>query len=348
MRTSAPVSIIIEPGNPPRQTSNHVTAGAFSCALVVFSCVPNPIDERGIADAGRHPDSGMEGGTAADAGLLDAGTAPTDAGLPTCARTVSQFNSSPKVNAQSTSSWTCTPTTRLMTGNGIPDHPVTAGSFATPVGTQSLSVSFPLRPVFAASLTPRVRQATGYALNSVKFDPDTAATCVSAATSTMNGNGCVMVMGQDPWRVEAIGGSFVFGTDENNAHTQPNGQYHYHGMPEGLLPSGSLAVRLVGYALDGFPVYARYGYSDADDSNSTPRVMRGSHQLKATPDVGRPSVNVFQLGTFTSDYEYVPGSGDLDECNGRTGVTPEFPQGTYHYYITDTYPYIQRCLKGTL
>jgi hypothetical protein len=28
-------------------------------------------------------------------------------------------------------------------------------------------------------------------------------------------------------------------------------------------------------------------------------------------------------------------------------VTPEFPCGIYHYYITDTYPYIQRCVKGS-
>jgi hypothetical protein len=53
------------------------------------------------------------------------------------------------------------------------------------------------------------------------------------------------------------------------------------------------------------------------------------------------------MGAFTQDYEYSAGSGDLDECNGRVGVTPEFPCGTYHYYITDTYPYIQRCVKGT-
>ena len=40
------------------------------------------------------------------------------------------------------------------------------------------------------------------------------------------------------------------------------------------------------------------------------------------------------------------GSGDLDECNGRVGVTPEFPDGIYHYYATDTYPFFQRCVKG--
>lgn len=42
------------------------------------------------------------------------------------------------------------------------------------------------------------------------------------------------------------------------------------------------------------------------------------------------------------------GSGDLDECNGRVGVTPEFPGGIYHYYATDTYPYFQRCVTGAV
>ena len=60
----------------------------------------------------------------------------------------------------------------------------------------------------------------------------------------------------------------------------------------------------------------------------------------------RPSVDVYSLGTFAQDWEYVEGSGDLDECNGRFGVTPEFPDGIYHYYATDTYPYFQRCVTG--
>lgn len=52
-------------------------------------------------------------------------------------------------------------------------------------------------------------------------------------------------------------------------------------------------------------------------------------------------------GTFREDWEYVEGSGDLDLCNGRFGVTPEHPNSTYHYYITDDYPYIPRCVFGT-
>jgi hypothetical protein len=120
-------------------------------------------------------------------------------------------------------------------------------------------------------------------------------------------------------------------------------------MPEGILTklNKGTAMTLVGYALDGFPVYARYGHSTASDASSAIKVMTGSYQIKATPDAGRPSVATYPMGAFTQDYEYVAGSGDLDDCNGRTGVTPEFPTGIYHYYITDTYPFIQRCLKGT-
>ena len=41
------------------------------------------------------------------------------------------------------------------------------------------------------------------------------------------------------------------------------------------------------------------------------------------------------------------GLGDLDRCNGRRGVTPEFPDGTYYYVLTATLPYIPRCFAGT-
>jgi hypothetical protein len=120
-------------------------------------------------------------------------------------------------------------------------------------------------------------------------------------------------------------------------------------MPEAAVAKRGLgrAMTLVGYALDGFPIYARYGYTTATDATSALKVMQGSYRLKATADTGRPSATTYPLGAFRQDYEYVAGLGDLDECNGRTGVTPEFPQGTYHYYITDSYPFIQRCVKGT-
>lgn len=268
---------------------------------------------------------------------------------PECGRSTSVMNNSAKVNATSMASWSCTGTTRTLTGNGIPDHPVEGGNFATPISAQTVVVNMRLSPVATGSSSGNI-MSPGYALNSVKFDPATAGSCRADATGVGRGDGCVAAMGQDPWRLEAIGGAFLFGTDESNAHVQPNGQYHYHGLPEAYLTrlNKGVALTLVGFAVDGFPIYARYGYTTATSAASSIRVMTPSYRLKGTPDSGRPDVGIFPMGTFTQDYEYVEGLGDLDECNGRTGVTPEYPNGTYHYYITESYPYIQRCVKGSI
>ena len=301
----------------------------------------------GAEDAGQ--DGAVTDGSASDGSMSDGGGSDGGAnGLVACNLSYSAFNASPKVNAQSTSRWTCTAATRQMTGTGIPEHAVVGGNFATPVSSQNLSVGFPIVPAITSPTgTGLVRKPYGYALNSVKLDPGTDGSCAATATSTAPGGGCVAVMGTDPWRLEAMGGAFKFGTDENNAHTQPNGQYHYHGMPEGTVAKAGTTVNLIGFAMDGFPIYARYGFTVANDASSPVKVMTSSWQKKANPDPGRPDIGTFPMGTFTQDYEYVAGSGDLDECNGRTGVTPDFPGGTYHYTITDTFPYIQRCLKGS-
>ena len=122
-------------------------------------------------------------------------------------------------------------------------------------------------------------------------------------------------------------------------------------MPEGFITKrggNSSTMTLIGWAADGFPIYARYGYSVADDATSELKAVSGSYQFVTDSSDSRPSADSFPLGTFAQDYEYVEGSGDLDECNGRVGVTPEFPDGIYHYYATDSYPYLQRCVKGTL
>src|SRR5262249_30695572 len=66
-----------------------------------------------------------------------------------------------------------------------------------------------------------------------------------------------------------------------------------------------------------------------------------------TPGQYGPEVsNEFPLGTFVEDYEYVAGAGDLDQFNGRFAKTPEYPAGTYAYFLsTDaagrlTFPYL--------
>ena len=53
-------------------------------------------------------------------------------------------------------------------------------------------------------------------------------------------------------------------------------------------------------------------------------------------------------GTFVEDHEHVEGSSDLDEANGRVAVTPEYPDGTYLYVLTDDFPVIPRLFAGTI
>jgi hypothetical protein len=223
---------------------------------------------------------------------------------------------------------------RVMTGNGVPDH--VTGTFPNSgnpnrISAQVVQFTAPLAPV--ASTTATNVMISGYANNSVKFDPGTAESYQNAGV----------------WRIEALNQTyFAFGVDGSNAHVQPNGAYHYHGMPEGYMATlnKGTAMTLVGFAADGFPIYARYGYNVATNAASGVRAMQPSWRMKSSPDAGRPATSIVPMGTFVQDYEYVAGLGDLDECNGRTGVTPEFPNGIYHYYITDGYPYIQRCTKG--
>jgi hypothetical protein len=249
--------------------------------------------------------------------------------------------------------WACSANQRSFTGNGVPNHEVTGGNFVTKISVQNISGAMTLAPVANSSST--MVKLPGYALNTVKLDPGTAGTCTNTATSDTSG--CNYAGGNGTWRMEALNDPsvspwrFDFGVDGSNAHVQPNGQYHYHGMPTKLIvklnTASASSMTLVAWAADGFPIYANYGYTTATNASSALKEMKGSYRVKATVDPTRPSTSNFPLGHFVQDWEYAAGLGDLDECNGRTGVTPEFPQGIYHYYITKTYPFIQRCLKGT-
>lgn len=266
-------------------------------------------------------------------------------------------NNQESVSTPSISSWTCENSNRILTANGIPDHAV--GTFPNPanpntISAQNVSASFSLNPQESDNATTLGGPAgvIGYMINGVKIDASTAESCDDTgndcsidSSGSRDGNG-------GGWNIEALGhSSFALGLDENNGHVQPTGAYHYHGMPEGLvskLNGNNSTMTLIGWAADGFPIYARYGYSVADDASSAIKLIQTSYQLVTDIDVSRPDTALYSLGTFQQDWEYVAGSGDLDECNGRIGVTPEFPGGIYHYYATDGYPYLQRCVKGVV
>jgi YHYH protein/Fibronectin type III domain len=279
-----------------------------------------------------------------------AATSPGTAGVE-CSYSYDAFNSSPSVNQQSTASWSCDTTSRVLAANGIPDHEV--GTFPNTgnpntITAQTVAATYTLAPTYSGTATELggPRGAVGLILNGIKMDPGTAGTCDDTGTVCDPGGG------NGAWNIEALSQTvFDFGTDANNAHVQPDGTYHYHGVPEGFVTKrggGPTAMTLIGWAADGFPIYARYGHTVATDAASPLKLMSGSYMTVTTVAANRPSTDTYPLGTFRQDWQYVAGVGDLDECNGRTGVTPEFPNGIYHYYATDTYPFLQRCVKGTV
>lgn len=259
--------------------------------------------------------------------------------------------------------WSCSSTQRTLVANGIPNH--TVGSFPNAnnpntIATYSASQSTTLSPSVSSVQTVPI---IGYALNGVKFDPNTGGACNNGASSaaTQGAGAQCTYIGAGAWSLEAIvpNSPFNFGADSNNAHVQPTGEYHYHGAPTGVYSAmgGSESnglgnkMQIVGWAADGFPIYYKYGYKIATDANSGLVLLKGNYKpnSSATTLSTRPLASVFPLGTFRNDWAYSEANGgDLDECNGRTGVTPEFPKGTYYYVATESYPYVQRCIKGKL
>ncbi len=84
--------------------------------------------------------------------------------------------------------------------------------------------------------------------------------------------------------------------DQNWGHPQGTGQYHYHVEPLYLTTVKATKSSLLGFLLDGFPVYG--------------------------PEENGAAVT------------------GLDAYHGHTGATTEYPNGIYHYHITNTDPYI--------
>jgi hypothetical protein len=105
--------------------------------------------------------------------------------------------------------------------------------------------------------------------------------------------------------------------------------------------------KIVGFALDGYPIYGPFGYTDASNSSSSIKQILSSYELRSTPSAGRGSTfSEISAGKFVQDYLFT-NSQDLDEHNGRFCVTPDYTTGTYAYFLTFTpnltapaYPYV--------
>jgi len=118
--------------------------------------------------------------------------------------------------------------------------------------------------------------------------------------------------------------------------------------------------KILGFCFDGYPIYGPYGYKTSINQYSGTKLLLSSYRTKIK-DTHRPSdwkydktlsttfgTLSFTAGAFVDDYVFYYSNGDLDEYNGRYCVTPEYPKGTYAYFVTFTddtlsapaYPYI--------
>ncbi|TCI94408.1 YHYH protein [Tenacibaculum sp. M341] len=245
---------------------------------------------------------------------------------------------------------------RTIKTNNIPAHKV--GKFGAGQGSLNPHAIAPLDITYNIDLTPAtntnftsllrdsggIAYSFGVLLNGIELDPVAAEpwphSDLKGADPNANWN----------WNLEALNTNL--GLDCSNAHVQSTGQYHHHGSPTLYLESLNIdatTMTLIGYAADGFPIYYKYAYTDANNASSGTAIMTSSYRLKTgdRPGDGESEPCGAYTGVYTNDYEYVQGLGTLDEANGRTGVTPEYPSGTYYYVVTDEFPSIPRYFKGT-
>ena len=120
--------------------------------------------------------------------------------------------------------------------------------------------------------------------------------------------------------------------------------YAYYASPTTLRANdnGSQHSPILGFAYDGNPIYGAYGHISPLDVGSAIVRMNSSYTALTTRDGGPTD----PIGTYINDYVYEDESGHLDANNGRYCVTPEYPNGTYAYFVTvdgldnPVFPYI--------
>ncbi len=132
-------------------------------------------------------------------------------------------------------------------------------------------------------------------------------------------------------------------TDECTGHTAA--EYHYHALQQQCLTAASMVAEpwklaapdpmvaspVLGYALDGFPIYGPYECKDA--ACSAVIEMKSGYDQIADPK--KDAWKAYKhAGSAAADR--------LDTCNGHVG-----PGGDYHYHATAGFPYILGCYRGT-
>ena len=171
---------------------------------------------------------------------------------------------------------------------------------------------------------------------------------------------------------------YTWGADEAGGFSDADGTYHYSdfsfdlswtsgdgyasgphntGTQElteipylsGSLTHGNGHSKIIGISLDGYPIYGPFGYNNPLDPTSGVRIMVSGYTMKNQSyrtGTAASDLAEYPMGIFVQDFEFTD-AGDLDEHNGRYCKTPDYPNGTYAYFVTvnnatlfPAYPYV--------
>jgi hypothetical protein len=219
---------------------------------------------------------------------------------------------------------------------------------------QNFTFRFPKNPAAASTLVNVPETFTvGVLITGVPIFGNGDGKSYESSTNTTNNNGDGLWHG-NAYYTEGVSLDTTYA-----GHVNQDATYHSHATPVKLYKNYTSTVHspLVGFAFDGYPIYGPFGYTTPTDNTSAIKRIKSSYQLRSistrttfwdgsTSSPAGPPVNMaFPLGYFMEDYGYVNGLGDLDVHNGRYCVTPEYPSGTYAYFVTTdnssnpAYPY---------
>lgn len=205
---------------------------------------------------------------------------------------------------------------RCIISDGVPDHDWGPWRAGATVIAQDHNFCMDATPELSGKISRNAR-VSGVTVTGIPLRPGTAEYYDASSEKGYS---------RDPssgLNIEGIGGLIM---DAQNAHVDGGGYYHYHGIPSAV--TSALNGTLFGYAADGFEIHY------------VGQAAKSSYQLK--PGIRASGPGGLHDGTYVQDWEYVSGSGTLDECNGT------LRNGQYVYYATDTYPFFPRCFKGAV
>jgi hypothetical protein len=204
----------------------------------------------------------------------------------------------------------CSDTELLVSSNGMPGYPFVPRT-PNPLGAQNWRWHVPRNPTVATS-------------------PTSVATRFGTIGFTVTGLPIYAAMEGAQPAAEAFGDPVYNGIlDSCKGHTGPNREYHYHALEQSA--SCLLDEQILGYAIDGIPIYGSAGCVDL--------ACTQVHTFRSGwVRTGDPTTNAWANHTnqASSDPDV------LDRCNGRIG-----PDGTYRYQATSTFPYTIGCFAGT-